>query len=65
MSHHVVESDRDTDLLLREVREHLSTRFDIDHTTIQIEVVGPEGEAEAACGEVCETTPTGAIPSPG
>ncbi len=61
-SHLVVESGRDTDLLLREVREHLSTRFDIDHTTIQIEVIGP---AESACGEVCETTPTGAIPSPG
>jgi cobalt-zinc-cadmium efflux system protein len=53
-SHLVVDSERDTDPLLREVRDRLAERFEIDHTTIQIEFADAEGGIEPACGEVCD-----------
>jgi cobalt-zinc-cadmium efflux system protein len=64
-SHLVVDSERDADRLLREVRERLSSRFAIDHTTIQIEVAEPGGGAEQSCGEVCDPASPGPIASTG
>jgi len=37
------------------VRGQLTERFEIEHTTIQIEVVNPgDGTVEPACSEICE-----------
>ena len=64
-SHLVVDADRDTDVLLRDVRDRLAERFEIEHTTIQIEVSEPGSESDPACGEVCEPATGGPIPSTG
>ena len=64
-SHLVVDSERDTDPLLREVRDRLAERFEIDHTTIQIEFADAEGGIEPACGEVCDPASPMPIPSAG
>jgi len=66
-SHLVVDSDHDTDRLLREVRDRLSTRFEIEHTTIQIEVAEPGKASEQTCSDACEpsSSTANALPSPG
>jgi len=53
-SHLVVEQAAQPERLLQGVREELSERFSIEHTTIQIEIAGPDPSAEPACGEACE-----------
>lgn len=62
-SHLVVDSRRDADQLLRDVRDRLSSRFEIDHTTIQIEVAEPGGDTEQACGETCDPISPGSLAS--
>jgi cobalt-zinc-cadmium efflux system protein len=56
-SHLVVEPGRDPDALLQQVRERLSERLAIEHTTIQIEFAEPGSEADLPCGEACEALP--------
>lgn len=53
-SHLVVDPGPGTDALLERVRERLSERFSIDHTTIQIELGGPAQGDASACLEACE-----------
>lgn len=64
-SHLVVDSERDTELLLREVRERLAQRFEIEHTTIQIEVSENGSESDPSCGEICEPSTIGPLPARG
>lgn len=62
-SHLVIDPERDAEGLLRSVRGELSERFEIDHTTIQIEP-GSRSDRESApesdCADACEpgTVPT-------
>jgi cobalt-zinc-cadmium efflux system protein len=51
-SHLVVERSHEPEHLLRQVRTQLTERFQIDHTTIQIEV--SEGAEDSACADLCE-----------
>ena len=51
-SHLVIGPGRDAETLLQDVREQLSTRFSIDHTTLQIEPGA--GDADPACADRCE-----------
>lgn len=53
-SHLVVDPGPGTEALLERVRQRLSDRFAIDHTTIQIEPAGPDPAAATACEEACE-----------
>lgn len=53
-SHLVVDARRDPETLLGEVRTALSEGFGIEHTTIQLEAVGPRDEAVPTCDEACE-----------
>ncbi len=53
-SHLVVEQTARPEQLLQGVREELAERFSIEHTTIQIEIAGPDPSAEPACGEACD-----------
>jgi cobalt-zinc-cadmium efflux system protein len=53
-SHLVVEPTVDTEAILPDLRNQLAERFDIEHTTLQIELVEPGTEGEAPCGESCE-----------
>jgi cobalt-zinc-cadmium efflux system protein len=50
-SHLVVDRGQEPESLLAEVRRRLTDRFQIEHTTIQIEVAD---DGEPACGEPCE-----------
>jgi cobalt-zinc-cadmium efflux system protein len=50
-SHLVVDRGREPEDLLSVVREQLTQRFEIAHTTIQIEIADEPG-----CGEICEPT---------
>ena len=52
-SHLVVDRAFEPERLLRSVRQELTDRFKIEHTTIQIEV-SENGEADPACAEICE-----------
>jgi cobalt-zinc-cadmium efflux system protein len=53
-SHLVVDPGPGAEALLERVRQRLSERFAIDHTTIQIEQASPDPRAAAACEEACE-----------
>ena len=56
-SHLVIDPSRDAEALLLDVREQLSARFSIDHTTIQIETAA--SQADPTCADPCEAnTPT-------
>ena len=50
-SHLVVERTHEPEQLLQNVRGQLTRRFEIEHTTIQLEI--EDGE-DAPCGELCE-----------
>jgi cobalt-zinc-cadmium efflux system protein len=50
-SHLVVDAAHEPERLLQKVRDQLTDRFKIEHTTIQIEI--GDGD-DAGCGEVCE-----------
>lgn len=50
-SHLVVDREHEPERLLADVRDRLGDRFQIEHTTIQLEVA--DG-AEPPCGETCE-----------
>ncbi len=50
-SHLVVDAAHEPERLLQKVRDQLTDRFKIEHTTIQIEIF--DGD-DAGCGEVCE-----------
>jgi cobalt-zinc-cadmium efflux system protein len=50
-SHLVVDAAHEPERLLQKVRDQLTDRFKIEHTTIQIEIA--DGD-DAGCGEVCE-----------
>jgi cobalt-zinc-cadmium efflux system protein len=50
-SHLVVDGTHEPERLLQKVRGQLTDRFEIEHTTIQIEIA--DGD-ESNCGEVCE-----------
>ncbi len=52
-SHLVVDRAFEPEGLLRNVRQNLTDRFKIEHTTIQIEL-SENGETGPACGEICE-----------
>jgi cobalt-zinc-cadmium efflux system protein len=56
-SHLVVEQGRDPEAMLPEVRERLAARFQIEHTTIQIEIAEPGSAGAPTCGEACEPVP--------
>ena len=64
-SHLVVDVEYETDRLLRDVRDRLSTRFGIDHTTIQIEAAERGSATEQACNDACEPAASGAVATPG
>jgi cobalt-zinc-cadmium efflux system protein len=51
-SHLVVDRTHEPERLLQDVRGQLTDRFQIEHTTIQIEFF--EGDDDAGCGEICE-----------
>ena len=51
-SHLVIGPSRDAETLLDDVRQRLSTRFAIDHTTIQIEAEA--GDTDPSCADGCE-----------
>ena len=57
-SHLVVEPDQEADQLLKTVRSELEERFQIEHTTIQLEFAeagGAQGQAgEPVCADACE-----------
>lgn len=66
-SHLVVEPGRDAEDLLRGVRESLTQRFGIAHSTIQLEWAadaGAAGAEEFACGETCDIGLPVGSPSP-
>jgi len=50
-SHLVVDPAHEQERLLERVRTQLTERFEIEHTTIQLEI--GDGD-DAACGEICE-----------
>jgi cobalt-zinc-cadmium efflux system protein len=50
-SHLVVDRTHEPERLLQDVRGQLTDRFQIEHTTIQIEI--SEGN-DAGCGDICE-----------
>lgn len=52
-SHLVVDRAFEPEGLLRSVRQELTDRFKIEHTTIQIEVA-ENGDVAPACAEICE-----------
>jgi cobalt-zinc-cadmium efflux system protein len=55
-SHLVVEPEHEPERLLQEIRGRLTDRFEIHHTTIQIEVANPvDGRLDSGCDEICET----------
>jgi cobalt-zinc-cadmium efflux system protein len=51
-SHLVVDRTHEPERLLQDVRGQLTDRFQIEHTTIQIEI--SEGDDDAGCSEICE-----------
>ena len=51
-SHLVVDPAHEPERLLQDVRGQLTDRFQIEHTTIQIEI--SEGDDEALCSDLCE-----------
>ena len=53
-SHLVVDPEHETDGLLRNVRDRLTDRFEIDHTTIQIEIAHSGEQTDPTCTETCE-----------
>ena len=53
-SHLVVDPDHEPEGLLRSVRDRLTDRFEIDHTTIQIEIAHSGEKTDPACTEICE-----------
>lgn len=53
-SHLVVDPTHEPEQLLQDVRGQLTDRFEIEHTTIQLEI--SEGDDDAGCGEICETS---------
>ncbi len=53
-SHLVVDPEHEPEGLLRNVRSELTDRFEIDHTTIQIEFGRGRADAEPTCDEVCD-----------
>jgi cobalt-zinc-cadmium efflux system protein len=53
-SHLHVDPGPGTEALLERVRGQLSERFSIDHTTIQIELAGPDPAEPTTCQEACE-----------
>ena len=57
-SHLVVDRAHEPERLLQDVRGRLTERFEIEHTTIQIEIF--EGDGDTGCGELCEPS---AVPS--
>ncbi|MEM9176008.1 MAG: cation diffusion facilitator family transporter [Myxococcota bacterium] len=58
--HLVIAPDREAEELLRTVRTALTERFEIDHTTIQIEPGSRDPASEPACADACETGPASA-----
>ena len=52
-SHLVIDQEFEPEGLLRSVRQELTDRFEIEHTTIQIEL-SESTETEPACVEICE-----------
>jgi len=53
-SHLIVDRTAEPESLLRDVRRELTDRFEIEHTTIQIEV-SENGEADSPCADLCES----------
>lgn len=59
-SHLVVDRSHEPERLLQEVRSRLTDRFQIDHTTIQIEIL--QGDLDTGCADFYECEPS-AVPS--
>ncbi len=53
-SHLVIEPERDAEAILQSVRQQLTRRLGIEHTTIQIEPEEPTLPGRSACRESCE-----------